>query len=70
MMIDVTAELFKGELGTIHQIENDYTLKEIDEYRSIRTERKKAEAEEEDKKRKSAERQRQAEESRLSRKRH
>ena len=70
MLIEVTAELFKGELGTIYQIEHDYSLKEIDEYRTLRLERKKAEAEEEEKKRKAEQRKREAEEARLGRRRH
>ena len=38
-MIDITAEMFKGELGAIYEIENNYTLKQIADYRAVRMER-------------------------------
>lgn len=31
--------MFKGELGAIYEIENNYTLKQIADYRAVRMER-------------------------------
>mgnify|MGYP006916022428 CR=1 FL=1 len=42
-MIDITAELFKGELGSIYEMMNHYSLKELAEFRDIRIDRKKKE---------------------------
>ena len=64
MLIDHTAEVFKGELGTIKQIATDYSLKELSEYRDIRLDRKKAEAEAQEKIRKAEQTKREREASR------
>ena len=44
-LVDSTASLFKGEMGTIYEIEHNYSLKELAQYRDIRIERLKKEQE-------------------------
>ena len=64
-MIDLTAELFKGELGTIKEIYENYSLKEIAQFRDVRIERKKKEEEAEKERQEKERRKREREESRM-----
>ena len=67
-MIDEVAELFKGELGSIHDIES-MTLKELVERRDIRIARKIAEQKAEEQRQKTLEKQRERDAMRGLRKR-
>ena len=61
--------MFKGQLGTIREIEENYSWKELDSYREIRLERLKKEAEELEKERKKDEARRKREMERNTRRR-
>jgi hypothetical protein len=45
-MIDMTVEIFKGDLCSIKEVMESYSLKEISEFRDVRVERKKKEEDE------------------------